>query len=91
LLGTVWGVMDTFTDVAVAGSPNLTTMAPGISGALITTVTAALRRNPAMLVIIFLVTSIRASSSRWIIRGGAGVEFEHKYVDHSAREPEYRR
>ena len=23
LLGTVWGVMDTFTDVAVAGSPNL--------------------------------------------------------------------
>ena len=23
LLGTVWGVMDTFTDVAIAGSPNL--------------------------------------------------------------------
>src|SRR5207248_4869982 len=40
LLGTVWGVMDTFTDVAVAGSPNLATMAPGVSGALITTVTA---------------------------------------------------
>src|SRR5437773_16980 len=36
LLGTVWGVMDTFTDVAVAGSPNLATMAPGVSGALIT-------------------------------------------------------
>src|SRR5438045_2758191 len=40
LLGTVWGVMDTFTDVAVAGSPNLTTMAPGVSGELIHTVTA---------------------------------------------------
>src|SRR5881227_4363416 len=31
LLGTVWGVMDTFTDVAVAGSPNLVAMAPGVS------------------------------------------------------------
>src|SRR3954469_16260481 len=35
LLGTVWGVMDPFTDVAVAGSPSLATMGPGISGALI--------------------------------------------------------
>src|SRR5215210_3015433 len=40
LLGTVWGVMDAFTGVAEAGSPNLTAMAPGVSGALITTVTA---------------------------------------------------
>src|SRR6201981_2673971 len=49
LLGTVWGVMDTFTDVAVAGSPNLATMAPGVSGALITTVTALCVAIPAML------------------------------------------
>ena len=40
LLGTVWGVMDAFTGVAEAGSPSLATMAPGVSGALITTVTA---------------------------------------------------
>ncbi len=40
LLGTVWGVMDAFTGVAEAGSPNLVAMAPGVSGALITTVTA---------------------------------------------------
>src|SRR5438105_1609152 len=38
LLGTVWGVMDAFTGVAEAGAPNLASMAPGVSGALITTV-----------------------------------------------------
>ena len=38
LLGTVWGVMDTFTGVAEAGS-RISAMAPGVSGALITTVT----------------------------------------------------
>src|SRR6185295_13357603 len=59
LLGTVWGVMDTFTDVAVAGSPNLATMAPGVSGALITTVTALCVAIPAMFGYNFLVTSIR--------------------------------
>ena len=36
LLGTVWGVMDAFTGVAEAGSPSLASMAPGVSGALIT-------------------------------------------------------
>jgi hypothetical protein len=47
LLGTVWGVMDTFTGVAEAGSANLTAMAPGVSGALITTVTALCVAIPA--------------------------------------------
>src|SRR5947207_1239976 len=34
LLGTVWGVMDAFTGVAEAGSPNLVSMAPGVYGDL---------------------------------------------------------
>src|SRR5437899_12198013 len=59
LLGTVWGVMDTFTDVAVAGSPNLATMAPGVSGALINTVTALCVAIPALLAYDFFVTTIR--------------------------------
>ena len=59
LLGTVWGVMDTFTDVAIAGSPNLATMAPGVSGALITTVMSLCVAIPAMFGYNFLVTSIR--------------------------------
>src|SRR2546425_7855221 len=48
LLGTVWGVMDAFTGVAEAGAPNLASMAPGVSGALITTVTALCVAIPAM-------------------------------------------
>ena len=56
LLGTVWGVMDTFSDVATAGSANLTAMAPGVSAALITTVTGLLVAIPAMFGYNFLVT-----------------------------------
>ncbi len=38
LLGTVWGVMDAFGGMAVSGSAMLSAVAPGISGALLTTV-----------------------------------------------------
>ena len=92
LLGTVWGVMDTFTDVAVAGSPNLATMAPGVSGALITTVTALCVAMPAMFGYNFLVTSIRGMIVEMDnFAAELSSEFEHKYVDHNARVPEYRR
>src|SRR5271156_6593349 len=42
LLGTVWGVMDTFAMVGMAGKAELATMAPGVSAALITTVAGLL-------------------------------------------------
>lgn len=38
LLGTVWGVMDAFGGMAGAGSASLQGLAPGVSGALLTTV-----------------------------------------------------
>ncbi|MEJ2744257.1 MAG: MotA/TolQ/ExbB proton channel family protein [bacterium] len=38
LLGTVWGIMNAFNAMATAGSPSLLIVAPGIAGALITTV-----------------------------------------------------
>ena len=92
LLGTVWGVMDAFTDVAVAGSPNLATMAPGVSGALITTVTALLVAIPAMFGYNFLVTSIRALIVQMDnFAAELASEFEHRYVDHGVRDPAYRR
>ncbi len=85
LLGTVWGVMDTFTDVAVAGSPNLTAMAPGVSGALITTVTALLVAIPAMFGYNYLVTSIRGMIVEMDnFAAELASEFQHKYVDHTA-------
>src|SRR3954447_17148010 len=92
LLGTVWGVMDTFTDVAVAGSPNLATMAPGVSGALITTVMSLCVAIPAMFGYNFLVTSIRGIIVEMDNFAAELVsEFEHKYVDHGTRAEEYRR
>lgn len=87
LLGTVWGVMETFADVAAAGSANLAAMAPGVSAALITTVTGLLVAIPAMFGYNYLVTTLRG-----IIVGldnfaaELASEFEHKYVDHGTRE-----
>jgi biopolymer transport protein TolQ len=60
LLGTVWGVMDAFAGMATAGNANLAAMAPGVSGALITTVTGLLVAIPAMFGYNFLVVSIRS-------------------------------
>jgi biopolymer transport protein ExbB/TolQ len=86
LLGTVWGVMDTFGDVATAGSANLTAMAPGVSAALITTVTGLLVAIPAMFGYNFLVTSIRAMTVDMDnFAGELSSEFAHRYVDHGTR------
>ncbi len=86
LLGTVWGVMDTFGDVAAAGSANLTAMAPGVSAALITTVTGLLVAIPAMFGYNFLVTSIRAMTVDMDnFAAELSSEFAHRYVDHGTR------
>jgi biopolymer transport protein ExbB/TolQ len=86
LLGTVWGVMDTFSDVARAGSANLTAMAPGVSAALITTVTGLLVAIPAMFGYNFLVTTIRAMIVELDnFAAELTSAFEHRYVDHGER------
>ncbi len=46
LLGTVWGVMEAFNGMAVTGAPTLSTVAPGISAALLTTVVGLLVAIP---------------------------------------------
>ena len=59
LLGTVWGVMDTFSAVGQAGRADLATMAPGVSAALITTVAGLVVAIPSMFSYNFLVHSLR--------------------------------
>jgi biopolymer transport protein ExbB/TolQ len=86
LLGTVWGVMETFGDVAAAGSANLAAMAPGVSAALITTVTGLLVAIPAMFGYNYLVTTIRGMIVELDnFAAELASEFEHKYVDHGER------
>lgn len=87
LLGTVWGVMETFAGVAAAGSANLAAMAPGVSAALITTVTGLLVAIPAMFGYNYLVTTIRATIVELDnFAAELASEFEHKFVEHGARE-----
>lgn len=59
LLGTVWGVMETFSAVAQAGAADLRAMAPGVSAALLTTVVGLLVAIPSMFGYNFLVSTIR--------------------------------
>ncbi len=63
LLGTVWGVMSAFSGVAQAaaagGRADLTAMAPGVAGALITTVAGLLVAIPSMFGYNWLVHTLR--------------------------------
>jgi biopolymer transport protein ExbB/TolQ len=87
LLGTVWGVMETFSGVAESGSANLAAMAPGVSAALVTTVTGLLVAIPAMFGYNYLVTTIRATIVELDnFAAELASEFEHKFVEHGARE-----
>lgn len=59
LLGTVWGVMDAFGGMAVTGSATLSAVAPGISGALLTTVVGLLVALPSAIGYNMLTNRIR--------------------------------
>ncbi len=48
LFGTVWGVMATFIAISLTGRPDLSAIAPGISGALLTTVAGLVVAIPAL-------------------------------------------
>lgn len=83
LLGTVWGVMDAFSGVATAGRADLSAMAPGVSGALITTVIALCVAIPAMFGYNFLVTTIRSMTIEMEnFSAECASSFEHNYTHH---------
>jgi biopolymer transport protein TolQ len=84
LLGTVWGVMDTFSGIALAGHPDLAAMAPGVSGALITTVTGLLVAIPAMFGYNFLVVTLRGMTVELDnFAAELASSFDHRYLDTS--------
>lgn len=49
LLGTVWGVMDAFGGLALSASATLSAVAPGVSGALLTTVVGLIVALPSLI------------------------------------------
>lgn len=87
LLGTVWGVMETFAGIARANSASLTAMAPGVAGALIATVIGLLVAIPAMFAYNFMVTTVRGITQE--LDGFASrlaIQIEQEYVDNRAIE-----
>ena len=62
LLGTVWGVMDAFSGMAESGSAALSAVAPGISGALLTTIVGLIVALPSMIGYNLLTARIRRIS-----------------------------
>ena len=59
LFGTVWGVMMAFCGVAIAGKPNFTALAPGVAGALLTTVAGLVVAIPSLVGYNLLTGTIR--------------------------------
>ena len=59
LLGTVWGVLDAFAEMGAAGNATISTLAPSISAALVTTVVGLIIAIPGVLVYNFQMASIR--------------------------------
>ncbi|HEV8543061.1 MAG TPA: MotA/TolQ/ExbB proton channel family protein [Verrucomicrobiae bacterium] len=82
LLGTVWGVMETFSGIARANSASLTAMAPGVAGALIATVVGLFVAIPAMFAYNYMVTTIRHITQELDnFTAEYAIALEHKYVD----------
>jgi biopolymer transport protein ExbB len=59
LLGTVWGVMNTFAAMAEAGEANIMAIAPGVASALSTTVVGLIVAIPALFAYNYLTSRIK--------------------------------
>jgi biopolymer transport protein ExbB/TolQ len=91
LLGTVWGVMETFSGIARANAASLTAMAPGVAGALIATVTGLFVAIPAMFAYNYMVTMVRAITQELdAFASEYATAIEHKYVDNRSLVEELR-
>ena len=63
LLGTVWGVMNTFAAMAEAGEANIMAIAPGVASALSTTVAGLVVAIPALFAYNFLAARIKTMTA----------------------------
>jgi len=82
LLGTVWGVMVMFAGLARTGSATMAAIAPGVSAALLTTVTGLVVAIPAMFGYNYLVTSMRAMTIEMDnFAAELAAAFDHRFVD----------
>jgi biopolymer transport protein TolQ len=82
LLGTVWGVMETFSGIAQVQAASLAAMAPGVAAALLATVTGLFVAIPAMFAYNYMITMIRAITQELDnFTTEYATAIEHGYVD----------
>jgi biopolymer transport protein TolQ len=82
LLGTVWGVMETFSGIAIKQAASLQAMAPGVAGALIATVVGLFVAIPAMFAYNYMITMIRSITQELDnFATEYATAIEHTYVD----------
>ena len=82
LLGTVWGVMETFSGIARQQAASLLAMAPGVAGALIATVVGLFVAIPAMFAYNYMITTIRSITQELDnFTTEYATAIEHAYVD----------
>jgi biopolymer transport protein TolQ len=86
LLGTLWGIMESFAEVAGAkGAVPVQAIAPGVAAALLTTIVGLLVALPSMIGYNFLVGRMRAMTLRLEnFVGELGTVLDRHYVDHRA-------
>jgi len=82
LLGTVWGVMETFAGIGIKQAASLSAMAPGVSAALLATVAGLFVAIPAMFAYNYMITTIRGISQELDnFTAECATAIEHAYVD----------
>jgi biopolymer transport protein TolQ len=64
LFGTVWGIMNAFSGIAVTGSATLSTVAPGIAEALIATAAGLAAAIPSVMAYNFFLNRVRSIATR---------------------------
>jgi biopolymer transport protein TolQ len=86
LLGTVWGIIDCFDQVASAkGAIPVQAITPGVSAALLTTLVGLLVALPSLVAYNFLTSRVRSMTARLEnFAGELGTVVDRLYVDHHA-------
>jgi len=64
LFGTVWGIMNAFSGIAMTGSASLSTVAPGIAEALVATAAGLAAAIPSVMAYNFFLNRVRAIATR---------------------------
>ena len=84
LLGTVWGVMNTFAAMAEAGEANIMSIAPGVSSALSTTVFGLIVAIPALFGYSYLTVKIKnITADMYIFADEFGFKVDEHYGEAS--------